>query len=164
MNYLSQDLEYSIHKGLKYLLSSQTEDGSWTDWDINGDQSTPWTTAYIAYQLRFLPHHIRKKIVPNLSKAAYWLEKHKRDGGGWSYSDNWDSDADSTAFAILYLRSLNWPVKQSTYKFLSSFQRKDGGFTTFLPIGNPNSINISHVDVTASALFAMCTSTTPDWE
>jgi hypothetical protein len=64
-------------------------------------------------------------------------------------------DADSTAWALLFLAGEGAPLAQSTYEFLAGFQRKDGGFSTYSPDAGLGSWCNSQVDVTAVATRAL---------
>ncbi len=53
-------------------------------------------------------------------------------------------------------------MPDAAYGLLGTIQRVDGGFSTYLPFGEPNSWNISHPDVTPIALLALLTHPAPD--
>ena len=155
-------LQDAITAGLNYTLSMQAQDGSWTEWALPPGPSSAWTTAYVGYQLRSLPPELMRQAAPHLMLAAHWQCEHAFTEGGWGYNERVGPDADSTSYAILYLASLGWPVPDSAYAMLAELQRPDGGFATYLPLGEPNSWNVSHPDVTPIALLAMLTQPTPD--
>jgi squalene-hopene/tetraprenyl-beta-curcumene cyclase len=155
-------LQDAIAAGLNYLLSMQAQDGAWTEWALPPGPSSAWTTAYVGYQLRSLAPDLMKQAAPHLTLAAHWQCEHAFAEGGWGYNERVGPDADSTSYAILFLASVGWLVPDSAYAMLAELQRPDGGFATYLPLGEPTSWNVSHPDVTPMALLAMLTQPTPD--
>lgn len=155
-------LQGAIAAGLNYILSMQAADGSWTEWALPPGPSSAWTTAYVGYQLRSLAPDLMKQAAPHLTLAAHWQCDHAFAEGGWGYNERVGPDADSTSYAILFLASVGWPAPDSAYAMLSELQRPDGGFGTYLPLGEPNAWNASHPDVTPMALLAMLTRPVPD--
>jgi squalene cyclase len=99
---------------------------------------------------------------PRFKAAARWLNDNMSADYGWGYNEIVGSDADSTSYAILFLKSAGQQVPDAAYTLLVNFQRPDGGFSTYLPSGEPNSWNVSHPDVTPVALLAMLTHSVPD--
>jgi squalene cyclase len=147
----------AIAVGLDYVLSIQADDGSWTEWALPPGSSTPWTTAYVGYKLRSLPAESMARATPHLADAAHWMGANAFAGGGWGYNALVGSDADSTAYAILFLASASQPVPEAAYARLASFQNPDGGFATYPRTGLPDSWHVSHPDVTPMALLALLT-------
>jgi squalene-hopene/tetraprenyl-beta-curcumene cyclase len=154
-------LEETIAAGLGYILSLQAEDGSWTEWALPPGPSSAWTTAYIGYRLRSLPLDTMALAAPYIVRAARWQSDNAFADGGWGYNATVGSDADSTSHAILFLASVGQPMPPAAYSKLADFQCADGGFTTYLPMGIPDSWNVSHPDVTPVALLAMLTRPAP---
>jgi hypothetical protein len=155
-------LERSIADGVDLILSLQSADGSWTDWDLPPGSSSTWTTAYVGYKLRRLPRHLKAEAAPHILAASDWLLDNAFADGGWGYNAAVGSDADSTSFAILFLASAGRRVPEPAYTHLARYQRPDGGFSTYLPDGRSNSWTVSHPDVTPVALLAVLTQTAPD--
>jgi squalene cyclase len=155
-------LKEAIACGLNYILARQGEDGSWTEWALPPGSSSTWTTAYVGFKLRNLPSDFASTAAPRIRAAARWLGDHAFADCGWGYNEVVDSDADSTSYGILFLASAGQQVSETSYKVLQNLQCVDGGFATYLPIGESNSWNISHPDVTPIALLALLTHPTPD--
>lgn len=159
---LNLALEETIAVGLNYILSMQSANGSWTEWALPPGSSSTWTTAYVGVKLRHLPLELSSIAAPRVALAAHWLNDNAFSDYGWGYNQAVVSDADSTSYAILFLTSAGQQVPHSSYSLLVDLQRADGGFSTYLPVGEPNSWNVSHPDVTPIALLAMLTHPAPD--
>jgi Prenyltransferase and squalene oxidase repeat len=155
-------LEHAIEAGLDYLLAHQSPAGSWTDWNLPPGKSPHWTTAYVGYQLRNLPPHLKAKANPAIATAVRWLLEHEFWGGGWGYNTIAGADADSTAYAILFLTAAGQSAPESAYSFLARHQCEDGGFATYLSDRDASSWVVSHPDVTPVALLAIQTQSNPD--
>jgi squalene cyclase len=112
--------------------------------------------------LRHLPLELAAMATPRIAAAARWLSGNAFADCGWGYNEAVGSDADSTSYAILFLASAGQQVPDAAYTMLVELQCADGGFSTYLPIGEPNSWNVSHSDVTPIALLAMLTHPAPD--
>src|SRR6266404_5070315 len=126
-------LEEAIGAGWKYIRDKQSKDGRWTDWQLPPGRSSTWTSAYIGYKLRLLPTHLAENVARARRTAAEWLLANEFPGGGWGYNESVGIDADSTAYAILFLASEGFSIPHGSYDRLKSFQRQDGGFSTFQP-------------------------------
>jgi squalene-hopene/tetraprenyl-beta-curcumene cyclase len=155
-------LEEVMSTALSYILSLQAYNGSWTEWALSPGSSATWTSAYVGFNLRLLPRDLAAQAAPSLATAARWQSENIFADGGWGYNAAVPSDADSTAYAILFLASVNLHVPIAAYTLLASFQCADGGFATYRPIGQPTSWEVSYPDVTAIALRAMLTHSAPD--
>jgi hypothetical protein len=155
-------LERSIAGGVDFILSLQSGNGSWTDWDLPPGSSSTWTTAYVGYKLGYLPQHLKAKTVSHILAASDWLLDNAFADGGWGYNATVGSDADSTSFAILFLASAGRRVPDSAYVHLARYQCPDGGFATYMPGSGSRSWTVSHPDVTPIALLALLTRTMPD--
>jgi len=75
--------------------------------------------------------------------------------GGWGYSEQTGSDADSTALAILFLLAEGKTVPAACYSFLQALQGPDGGFSTYPRSGIAGSWGMSHGDVTPTVIRAL---------
>lgn len=152
-----RNLEHALALALEYTLGRQRSDGSWIDWDLPPGQSSVWTTAFVGCKLGELLPDLRKQAAASAESAAKWLSERTFSDGGWGYSEEVDSDADSTALAILCLASAGKDISEASYACLQSFQCTDGGFATFRGLQNLGTWGISHGDVTPTAIFAMMT-------
>ena len=139
----------------RFLLGQQSADGCWSDWDLPPGPSDQWTTAYIAGRLAVAPGPLALSSATARSRAAAWLIEQEFLGGGWGYRASVGPDADSTAWALLFLAGEGAPVSHSSYEFLMGFQRPDGGFSTYPVAAGLGSWCNSQVDVTAVAARAL---------
>jgi hypothetical protein len=142
---------------LQYILRYQASDGSWTDWKLPPGESSAWTTAFVGYNLRLVPTHLAVQTMTARRIAAEWLLRNEFAGGGWGYNGTVGSDADSTAYAILFLASERSAILARSYGRLKSFQRPDGGFATYISQNGNDSWGVSHADVSAVAVLALLT-------
>lgn len=81
-------IERAMSSSLRYIVSHQSEDGSWIDWKLPVGESDAWTTAYIGYKLRLLPHYLQNEAQSSIDNACKWLLKHEYADGGWGYNEN----------------------------------------------------------------------------
>jgi hypothetical protein len=150
--------KHAIDAGLRFLEASQAEEGCWSDWNLPLGESRMWTTAYTGFRLSSIPQPIQHLLLP----AASWLLKSELRGGGWGYNEEAGPDADSTALAILFLTSQGAPVPIQSYDRLRSFQKKEGGFSTYTLEQSYGAWTSAHPDVTAMAIPALLTLYEPD--
>lgn len=138
-----------------FLLSQQSRDGCWRDWSLPPGPSDQWATAYIGFRLAAAPEPIASATAAARASAAAWLVGHEFPGGGWGYNDAVGPDADSTAWALLFLAREPAPLPRSSYEFLAGFQQADGGFSTYPGDAGLGSWCTPQVDVTAVAARAL---------
>ena len=101
------------------------------DWELPPGQSSTWTTAYVGGKLTSLDTHHRDHVCCATDRASQWLTGKMFSDYGWGYNEQVDSDADSTALAILFLASAGRHVSDSSYSCLEAFQCEDGGLQLF---------------------------------
>ena len=87
-----------LQRGARFLLAKQGGDGLWRDFDTPAGEASLWPTAFVgtALQSAGIGHDA-------VARAADALEVAQRDDGGWGYNEDVPSDADSTAWALLFL-------------------------------------------------------------
>lgn len=147
------DPEQSITRALRFLIDRQSPGGYWLDFNLPVGPSDAWVTAYAGLIISHLPRDLTTNQVRNaVDCAAGWLAKAIQIDYGWGYNSYTGSDADSTAYSILFLRAAGRNVPDGSYKLLSSFRKEDGGFATYRIDDNQNSWGISHADVTPVVL------------
>ena len=156
-NTRKKSLERALCLSVDYILSRQDADGSWIDWELPPGQSSTWTTAYVGGKLTNLDSHHRRRASSATAQASQWLIGKMLQDCGWGYNELVDSDADSTALAILFLASAGRTVPDSSYSCLEGFQCEDGGFATFRGRPDLGSWATSHPDGTPSAVLALTT-------
>lgn len=154
---LRSALGNAVDAGLRFLLASQSETGYWSDWQLPPGESRMWTTAYAGYRLSGLREPLCDPAQRALRLAAAWLASAELEEGGWGYDEEVGPDADSTALAILFLSSQRARVAARSYERLRTFQRDDGGFSTYTYEQNFGAWVASHPDVTAMAIPALLT-------
>ena len=155
---LIKELDVALGKSIDYILSKQQENGKWTDFELPVGKSNAWITGYVAYNLANIGTSFdTHKIETSLSLAAKWCIENMNHDGGWGYNERCDTDADSTAYIILFLSSIDQATKKKSYEKLLSFQNEDGGFSTYRIENSTDSWGISHTDVTPVALMALLT-------
>lgn len=152
-----QAKEESISAALDFIISHQSEDGSWVDWQLPPGESDAWTTAYVGLKLTLIPEHLKVRAEPAFKRAARWLLMHVYPEGGWGYNDSVGPDADSTAFSLLFLAAAGENAPDVSREFLLNHQKADGGFSTYLVSDANNSWGVSHPDVTPVVLKALLT-------
>jgi hypothetical protein len=157
MHKASKAWEEALVAGLDYVLSCQSIEGSWKDWKLPPGESRAWTTAFVGYKLGKLPSRFKSRSISARRAASEWLIRSIFPDGGWGYNEVVESDADSTAYAILFLCSERKSVSEESYRRLTEFQCADGGFSTYIASGSTSSWEVSHPDVTPTALRALLT-------
>ncbi len=84
--------------GVAFLLARQGRDGLWHDFETLAGEASDWPTGFIGAQL--VEAGVRG--APIDSAAGTLLERQHRDGG-WGYHRDVPSDADSTAWVLIFL-------------------------------------------------------------
>lgn len=131
----------SVDAGVRYLLTTQEQDGSWYGrWGVNYIYGT-----FLA--LRGLQATRDSEARPAIQKAAEWLRSIQNRDGGWgescaSYKVNHfvpaESTASQTAWALLGLAAggdVGSPVVQRGLEYLISTQQPDGTWQESLATG-----------------------------
>ena len=145
----------AVAGGLEYILDQQNAAGNWTEWELPPGQSSCWTTAFIGYKLRQLPPDLSSSALCARKRAAEWLVQAEFEGGGWGYNETVGADADSTAYSMLFLSSMEFRIPESAYQRLCRFRQSDGGFSTYQQQYENDSWGVSHPDVTAIVIQAL---------
>ncbi len=149
-------IEDRISAGIKYIFDLQNEDGHWEDFLLPPGRSDMWVTAYIGLQMKNATQRMKAFCyLPQLERAAKWLEKTRSAGGGWGYNLSCPADADSTSFAILFLRAMKRNIPGECSARLRRFIGQDGGVSTYI-LNDPSDYwGASHPDVTPVAGMAL---------
>lgn len=147
-------LATAIDRALRFLLESQEAEGQWRDFEVDGGfESDAWVTAYVGCAVAACPV-VERSVVSALSAARRFLICSLGDRGGWGYCAAAPVDADSTAWAIEMLRSVQAPLKPA-YEGLRRHRYRDGGFATYERFSDPSMWTTSQSEVSAVALKAM---------
>jgi hypothetical protein len=145
----------ALDSAQRFLLKNQSLDGHWSEWELPPGPSDCWTTAYVGYQLATADEPVLRANAAARRAAASWLGRRESEGGGWGYNDRVGADADSTAWALLFLCAERRPALLAAYQRLTSLQQPDGGFATYPPDAGLGSWGASHPDVSALAARAL---------
>lgn len=123
-------LEGAIREAAHFILSHKDKEGLWRDFKSRTHgESIDWVTCYVALSLlnSGIPYS-------KLQMTAISISKRQNKNGGWGYNERIVPDADSTAFAIMFLSKFGYEEQVSqAKKFLLRHQNEDGGFSTYLP-------------------------------
>ncbi|MCC6588933.1 MAG: hypothetical protein IT168_19710 [Bryobacterales bacterium] len=138
----------ALEKGLEYLCAAQDESGCWTDFCLPVGASDAWVTAFAGLALV-------ERYPENAHRAAAWLTANVQPSGGWGYNGSVAADADSTAFAMLFLSGAGRPIPPAAVRLLWSHYRPSQGFATYSFDDPEHQWTYPCHDVTASALLAL---------
>ena len=118
----------SLEKAAEFVLTSRNEDGMWYNFlTRHHGESADWVSSFAG--LNLLEAGVSKY---ELEKTAKSILQRQKSNGGFSYNDKIVPDADSTAFAIRFLRNFGYGQEISNaLSFLGKHQNKDGGFGTY---------------------------------
>ena len=155
-----------MQAGVAFLLERQEDDGLWRDFNTLAGTSADWVTGYVGLNL-----HLAGAPRAPLERAARALLERQRPDGGWGYHEGVPTDADSTAYASLYLAAGRWwppGAARRARRCLERHQREpDGGIATYAeegPIREYMDLSVdfsirgwcrSHAEVSAAAGLAL---------
>ena len=159
-----------VRSGVKFLLDSVREDGSWPiDTNLSG-----WATTLSVNALKDMQDAFSPLTLPWLLSIQH-RKRHPFTGaepGGWAWTDlsGGVPDVDDTSGSLLALKTLliddpsrkNQAIPKETLeqvtlgiKWLLSLQNRDGGWPTFCKGWNRFPFDRSGVDLTAHAVRAL---------
>jgi squalene-hopene/tetraprenyl-beta-curcumene cyclase len=123
----------TLARGMEFVLAGQAADGFWRDFLTPAGEASEWPTGFVAATLRGAG---ADAAVP-LGRAADALVAVQNADGGWGYNEAVPSDADSTAWALLFLARLGGRERacRRAASCLRSHQRDDGGVATYRESG-----------------------------
>lgn len=121
-----------LERGVDFLLTGQGIDGMWHDFRTPAGEATTWTTAYIGDALQ-----LASADRDALERAADALVVRQHVDGGWGYNEKTPSDADATAWSMLFLASMNDREREREHarNCLARHQRRGGGVATYAESG-----------------------------
>jgi hypothetical protein len=149
----TEGLAETIAYAAEFLLDRQRQDGTWRDFRLEPGESDAWITSYVG--LALAPLESDAAIGAALTCARSWVAGAMRPQGDWGYNSRTPPDCDSTAHAILFLASGAQAAPTVSLARVLSFQRRDGGFSTFQRRDPHDSWGHSHVDVSPVVLEAL---------
>jgi len=123
----------ALERGARFLLANQGRDGLWRDFDTPAGEASLWPTAFVATAL-----HSAGVAPEALERAAGALAARQNDDGGWGYNEAVPSDADSTAWALLFLSragSHERVCRRAVVCLLRHQRAEDGGVATYAERG-----------------------------
>ena len=162
-------------QGLKFLVNSMNEDGSWP---IDTNLAT-WVTSLSIHALRCDPNDDRSWCTEQLVDwhlSCQHRDRHPFTGaepGGWGWSDLSGAvpDSDDTPAAILAIQQIRRDLASSAFsaekmtvtgeailqgqRWLAKLQNRDGGWPTFCRGWGKLPFDRSSNDLTAHALRAL---------
>jgi hypothetical protein len=104
--------------GQTFLLARQSH-GQFVDFDLPVGRSDEWVTAYVLANLEVIPAQMRASGLDQaIADGLDWLLTRVHADGGWGYNGAVESDADSTAWAVLALRRGRRAVPATAVAFL----------------------------------------------
>jgi hypothetical protein len=118
-------------RAVAFLVAAIGQDDLWRDFAMPG-ASDEWVTAFVGHALCGLEDARTREAVGRSLPA---LLARQRADGGWGYNALCASDADSTAWALKFLRAAAAPevgdAAERATAFLLSHRKEDGGFSTY---------------------------------
>jgi squalene cyclase len=88
----------ALERGTRFLVAGQGGDGLWRDFHTPAGEASEWPTAVVGTAL-----HQAGAAPESVERAADALVARQNDDGGWAYAEHVPTDADSTAWALLFL-------------------------------------------------------------
>jgi hypothetical protein len=147
------ELQAAVTDGVRYLCTTQQEDGSWTDYQLPVGVSDQWITAFVGLALARVGNSTgNSEASIAAAQAASWLHNHRTYSAGWGYNSITGPDADSTAIAICLMKELDWPVDPADQAFLRDRWQPAAGFATY---HGPDAWGTAHWDVTPGGYLAL---------
>ena len=123
----------ALESGVQFLLANQGRDGLWRDFDTPAGEASLWPTGVIGTAL-----HSAAIGRDALERGARSLASAQNDDGGWGYNEDVPSDADSTAWSLLFLSRMGCYESACgrAISCLVRHQRADnGGIATYSEAG-----------------------------
>src|SRR5947209_6509711 len=91
----------AVIAGITYVTSAW-HDRHWADFNLPSGESDVWVTAYVLARLGEIPsEYISFSVRQQIEDALDWLMENRGNDSGWGCHSKSESDADSTAWAVL---------------------------------------------------------------
>jgi len=123
-------IEAAAARAAEFLLAERDQDDFWRDFRLANGVSDEWVTAFVGYALVASGLDLPEDLAPQTIRA---LLERQRPEGGWGYNRASPADADSTAWALKFLRSAGYrgPEVERADAFLRSHLLPGGGVSTY---------------------------------
>jgi hypothetical protein len=110
------------------LARAQGADGFWRDYELQPGPSEAWTTAFVGWCLAHLSQvqGVKDALARSLSAI-----RRAAMSGGWGYNRKTGPDADSTAWALLFIGALGGTLPRNAAKTLTAYLDAAGNAHTF---------------------------------
>jgi squalene cyclase len=92
------ELSSALERGIRFIVAQQSDDGLWRDFLTPAGEASEWPTGFIGATLAVVGADDAA-----LHRALDALVVRQRDDGGWGYNRSVPTDADSTAWVLLFL-------------------------------------------------------------
>ena len=147
------EIEDALTDAVRYFQWTQSDGGSWSDFQLPVGASDQWVTAYVAYALaRAGKVGAQPDATTTAERAADWLAHQRTYAAGWGYNGITGPDSDSTAMAIALFDELGRPVAEPDRGFLRDHWRTAEGIATY---DGPHAWGEGHWDVTPWGYLGM---------
>lgn len=140
----SRDVKGAVEKGEAFLLRNQNPDGFWRDYMLDPGASEAWTTACVGCALVAAP--TSNASLDALRRATEILHS-VGTARGWGYNHNTATDADTTAWVVRLLASLDDQRELNSSACLQEYLDVNGAARTFLNAERFGAWAEAHADV-----------------
>jgi squalene cyclase len=123
----------ALDHGVGFLLANQSADGLWRDFDTPAGEASYWPTGFVAAAL-----HAAGVGHEFLYRTAETLVASQNADGGWGYNDRVPTDADSTAWVVIFLTRMGsheTSCRRAAACLLTHQRARNGGVATYATPG-----------------------------
>jgi len=142
-------IDQMLSSALGFIMTKRERYGNWSDFNISGDKSDEWVTAFITSALSHI-HNIHQQLDPSMK----WLGERYRPGKGWGYNIDSPTDAESTALALLAFKNMNLPLPGGSGAALLNYRLPRGGYLRSMESDLDEENGYGAIDITALVILA----------
>lgn len=152
----------TLQRAADFLVAHQGEDGYWRDYRVgpNGSRAEAWITACVGYTLTQIGSI--RSFQPEIEKAANVLLATRR-ADGWGYNRHTACDADTTAWVVRFLASIDALEGIDVVGTLGHYVTADGRVKTFQTANRFGRWAHEHDEVAPMVGMALLSSGQYDW-
>jgi squalene-hopene/tetraprenyl-beta-curcumene cyclase len=158
----------AIRAGLRWLLSRQNRDGSWSEWVRNSsevhDGPCVGVTAHVLMALRSVYGEAGAGDVPAVARAFRYFEAEQERHGDGGVPSLWFRDRTHGTAKMLEVYAeygrADHPVARRAHRWLLETQRPDGSWPGSVEYGPPDG---GTVEETAWATYSLLLAGEPPW-